>query len=179
MKKPMREFVRNYLINNVTKNDIVIDATIGNGNDTLLLSKLASFVYGFDIQKLALKNTEKLLLENNRDNYRLIHDSFINIFNYINDFKGVVFNLGYLPKGDKEITTLAFDTIATLKKLLTKLKKGMFIVITCYPGHDEGLKETILIKEFIKTLSLDFNIIKKENKTNPSAPLVIIIEKKA
>ena len=48
---------------NINKDDITIDATIGNGHDTAILAELSKFVYGFDIQELALVNTTNLLKE--------------------------------------------------------------------------------------------------------------------
>ncbi len=59
--KHMQQFVIDYLCGNVLESDTVVDATVGNGNDTLLLARLASFVYGFDIQKEAINNTDSLL----------------------------------------------------------------------------------------------------------------------
>ena len=48
----------------IDKNSIVVDATAGNGNDTLFLAKTsAKKVYAFDIQQLAIENTKKLIEE--------------------------------------------------------------------------------------------------------------------
>lgn len=68
----MQQFVIDYLCGNVLEDDTIIDATAGNGNDTLLLARLASFVFGFDIQKEALDNTKSLLEESGIDNFKLI-----------------------------------------------------------------------------------------------------------
>ena len=50
---------------NITKNDFVVDMTVGNGNDTLFLSNISKKVFGFDIQGVAIENTKTLLKENN------------------------------------------------------------------------------------------------------------------
>ncbi len=174
----MREIVNNYLRENVSKNDVVVDATIGNGNDTLLLANLASFVYGFDIQKDALNNTKKLLDSNNISNYKLIKDSHLNLYNYLSDFKGVVFNLGYLPKGDKTVTTKEEVTIETLRLIANKITANSFIIMTVYVGHKEGIKESVSIKEFLKRLDESFNVLVHSNESSPLSPYVVIIEKR-
>lgn len=175
----MTTFVHQYLKENVTKADIVVDATVGNGNDTLLLAKLAKFVYGFDIQEIALANTKTLLAANNLTNYQLILSSFEKITSYVNTFKGVIFNLGYLPKGDKTITTTKDITINTLTTLTSYLKQAMFIIITCYPGHPEGEIEAAAVIDFVSKLDITFRVYKYEliNSFKNKPPFVVIIEK--
>ncbi len=178
-KAHMRIFVENYLKNNIKKTDIAVDATIGNGNDTLLLTNLASFVYGFDIQEVAIANTNNLLKKHNKNNYRLILDSFENIFTYIKDFKGIVFNLGYLPKGCKTITTTADITVKTLNLITSKMIKDQFIILTCYPNHQEGFIESHQVLGFVKNLNQSFKVLKYKILNNPNKPpFVIVIEKK-
>ena len=122
----------------ITKNDIIIDATMGNGYDTLFLSNIAKEVYAFDIQKQALDETDKKVGHFNH--VHLICDSHENILNYVSTFRGVIFNLGYLPQGNKDLTTMRDTTIKTLNKLLPVLKMNGFIQMVVYPGHDEGKK---------------------------------------
>lgn len=180
MKNNMINFVHNYLKENITKADILIDATIGNGNDTLLLAKLAKFVYGFDIQQQAINNTNEKLIENDLKNYQLILDSFENILTYVKTFKGVVFNLGYLPGGNKTITTTTKTTIKTLTTLTAHLKKDMFIIITCYPGHQEGEKESKAVVQYVSSLNSSYRVFKYKliNNLIKKPPFVIIIEKR-
>ena len=48
--------------------DIVVDGTVGNGNDTVFLAKLVGptgKVYGFDIQKEAIERTKNGCKKNN------------------------------------------------------------------------------------------------------------------
>lgn len=177
-KKHIQQFVNTYLKENINKNDITIDATIGNGNDTLFLANISKFVYGFDIQKEAHINTNKLLIENNIKNYKLIFDSHENILNYQKDFKCVVFNLGYLPRSDKSITTTKDSTINTLKTLTNHLKKGQFLIITCYPAHEEGKSESKAVIDFVSILDNSFSVLQYgfiNSKGRP--PFVILIEK--
>lgn len=71
-----------------------IDATMGNGNDTLFLCRMAGktgHVTAFDIQQQALEATEKLLEENGvRERASLILDSHTNMGLYQQDRKSVV-----------------------------------------------------------------------------------------
>ena len=60
MKRPL-EMAHDFLSEVVTKEDIVVDATMGNGHDTLFLAKLAKKVYAFDIQEQALEKTQERL----------------------------------------------------------------------------------------------------------------------
>ncbi|MEJ7220935.1 class I SAM-dependent methyltransferase, partial [Staphylococcus gallinarum] len=85
-------------------------ATCGNGNDTLFLAQNVpnGFVYGFDIQQLAITNTEQKVAT--FSNVKLIKDSHNNVKQYIKaehigKIDAAIFNLGYLPKGDKSIVT--------------------------------------------------------------------------
>ena len=134
----------------VSKDDVVVDATMGNGHDTLFLSSLAKEVYAFDIQEKAIENTKEKV--SGLTHVHLIHDSHEHILNYVSSFKGVIFNLGYLPQGDQKITTTHEVTIKTLDLILPKLPKNGFIQIVVYPGHEEGMEEHHAISSWIKEL---------------------------
>ena len=84
-----------------------LDATCGNGFDTIYISNLLEnkgSVDAYDIQLEAINHTKKLLEENNISNVTLIHNSH----EYIDATKYdlAIFNLGYLPTYDKTITLL-------------------------------------------------------------------------
>ena len=71
MKRPL-EMAHDFLAEVVTKEDIVVDATMGNGHDTLFLAKLAKQVYAFDIQEQALEKTKEHLNQAGMTNAQLI-----------------------------------------------------------------------------------------------------------
>jgi len=157
-------------------NDVVIDATMGNGLDTLFLAKLAKHVYAFDIQKQALLNTQSLLEKENVTNVTLIFDSHEHILNYVSDFKGVVFNLGYLPSSDKSITTKKETTLKTLEAILPKLKQNGFILMVVYVGHKAGLEESFGIDDFLSNLNPDvYKIMKIELPYQQNKPPYVIL----
>lgn len=153
----------------------MVDATLGNGFDSELLCQLASHVYAFDIQLDAINRSKAKLSK--FDNITYLHESFTNILNHVANFKGVVFNLGYLPNGDKSITTKHKDTLDIVKKLTSIMKQNQFIILTCYPGHDEGLIEATMLNTYIQTLDSSFLAYTFKIENRHLAPYVIIIEK--
>lgn len=140
----------------ISPGDSVIDATLGNGHDTLFLAKLLKGkgkLVGYDIQTRAIEQTKKRLeslSENERSIVRLClrsHTQFLEC-----GVKLVVYNLGYLPGGDKSITTQAETSLISLKAALQAISESGRISLTCYPGHPEGKEEETLLKNFLKTL---------------------------
>jgi tRNA G37 N-methylase Trm5 len=160
-KNSMTEIAHLYLKHMVCKEDIVIDATMGHGHDTLYLANLAHQVYAFDIQKSAVESTKALLEKNQIDNVVLTLDSHENFDHYIQNFNGAIFNLGYLPHGDKSITTLSSSTITTLEKMFVYLPKNGYIILVVYPGHDQGYIESKAVDDYMSQIDpKKFKIIK-------------------
>lgn len=172
----IRNFVIEYLKKHVTNQDLVIDATVGNGYDTLLLSQLAARVIGFDIQKIALERTEQRLTEAGCSNVTLVHQSFEHIQS-IQGYKGVVFNLGYLPQGDKTITTNVTTTLSTVQWIAQQLPPDGFILITAYPGHPEGALEARALLEWVQTLDHSYISLIYQIQNRQHAPFNIVIER--
>lgn len=171
----------------VSENDYVIDATVGNGHDTLFLSKLVGKngkVLGFDIQKQAIQSTKKRLSKADSINQvQLIQDGHENMASYLTKGKkvsAIMFNLGYLPKGDKEIVTKAETTVIAIKQALSLLKKGGVLSIMVYYGHPgtNGEKEAVdqLVQDIPqeKFESLSYKFVNQRN--NP--PYLYMIQKR-
>lgn len=175
--------VKQLMIQTVKENDIVVDATVGNGHDTLFLSKLVpkGYLYGFDVQDEAIKHTSDLLAENELKNYTLFCDSHENISSILNDYTGKIslinFNLGYLPNSNKLITTDYHSTIKAIENSLQLLNHKGIILITVYPGHESGLNESIKLKQFCDKLT-DYDISYYHNTDNEIAPYLICIRNK-
>jgi SAM-dependent methyltransferase len=162
-----------------------IDATCGNGFDTLFLCKTAGKngnVKAFDIQQQAIERTNTLLNSNLEFiNYELILNSHEFISNYLNDnIDAAVFNLGYLPFSDKAVATKGETTVKAIQHILPFLKKDGRIFITTYITHDTG-DEIKDIYNFLSELDkskynvLHINLINKEN----TPPELFIVEKNA
>ena len=96
MKRPL-EMAHDFLVEVVTKEDIVVDATMGNGHDTLFLAKLAKQVYAFDIQEQALEKTQERLHQAGLTNVQLILQGHETLDQFVTEAKAGIFNLGYLP----------------------------------------------------------------------------------
>lgn len=168
----------------VNQGDIVIDATMGNGNDTAFLLELVGEngkVYAFDIQEQALVNTRKRLENLNFENrVELIYSGHENIDCYVKEkVKLIIYNLGYLPRGDHEITTSSTTTIKSIKKGLSLLENSGIILLVVYPGHENGTKEKLAIEEFSKQLDQKQFSVVNINFTNQinNPPEIICIEK--
>lgn len=168
----------------VKSGDTVIDATMGNGNDTLLLAKLVGEegkVFAFDIQDLAIKNTKnKLEIAGLSERVNLINDGHENFDRYISgEISAIMYNLGYLPGGDHNIYTMPETTKASLLIGMKKLRVGGIISIVVYYGGDSGFVEKDDIMEFIKTIdNKKFSVLKCSWENQPNCPpIAIIIEK--
>lgn len=147
----------------LVKDDIVIDATCGNGHDTLVLCKLLQHVDGgilhaIDLQPIAIKNTQALL-------QTAFHGSiptFVSFHQHCHSrfpealteasVKLIIYNLGYLPGGDKTATSQQDTTLTSVSEALKLLVSGGCVSITCYPGHPEGAREEAALLEFAQSL---------------------------
>jgi radical SAM protein (TIGR01212 family) len=170
----------------IKENGVYADFTMGNGNDTLYIKRAcpSGRLYAFDIQKEAVENTKKRLESENcfDENVHLIHDSHANFKKYIPGqpgLDGALFNLGYLPGGDKSITTKTDSTIDCLKNALEMLNFGGVVAVCVYPGHEEGEKEGEKILEFAKSLEKKrFDCLCHRLVNIPEAPYIIAFQKK-
>ncbi|MBF0714590.1 methyltransferase domain-containing protein [Gemella sp. GH3] len=175
-------FAEKILKEKIDKNSIVVDATCGNGNDTLFLAKtIAKRVVAFDIQDTAINNTKKLLTINGvEEKVKLILDSHENFEKYIAEkISAVIFNLGYLPNANHSVTTLGEVTKNTIEKMLPNLEIGGRIAIVIYWGHKEGKEEKDILMPYFANINqkyvevLEYRFINQKN----NAPYLVILEK--
>lgn len=163
-----------------------IDCTCGNGYDTLFLAQhlKEGHLYSFDIQKEAITNTQDLLKKNSNLDLEKKITFFQTCHTHIDlvpssNISLIVYNLGYLPKGDKKITTLIETTLDSIKKALNLICLNGVISITCYPGHEEGKVELDALLTFCKSLdpqkwkTYHYNSLNQEK-----SPALILIQKK-
>lgn len=170
----------------IVAGETVIDATCGNGKDTIFLSHLVGEdgnVLAFDIQEEAVQKTKEVVDFYERDNVKTIHDSHENIGYYLEEDMAVgaaIFNLGYLPGSDKEIITTGPSTVAAIETILSYLKKDGIIVIVIYHGHAGGKEEKeFILKYAIKLDQKKYNVLKYgfiNQKNNP--PFILAIQKR-
>jgi 16S rRNA C1402 N4-methylase RsmH len=182
-------FARTLLKKAVKHGGIAIDATTGNGHDTVFLAQLVGengHVYGFDIQEEAINNTKNRLEEQNLSQHvTLIQQGHETILNSVpsshqGSVTGAIFNLGYLPGGDKSIVTKSNTTIEAIEQLLHILAPEGIIVLVIYHGHPEGAVEKDHLLDYVKQLDqkkvhvLQYQFINQDNHP----PFIIAIEKR-
>ena len=137
---------------------IAVDATVGNGHDTLfLLDRVgpSGKVFGFDIQASAIASTS---IKTSADCLSLIHSSHALMdqkipTQYHGNISAIMFNLGYLPGGDKSIITQAASTLTALTVACRLLADGGIITVMAYPGHPGGDMETAQVNEWCEQLN--------------------------
>lgn len=150
--------------------DCVIDATMGNGNDTLFLSRSVGptgYVYGFDIQAQALKHTRERLAREKVAFEQVVltvasHEQMENIVPapIHGQVAAAMFNLGYLPGGERSLITIADTTIRALDATLRLLRSGGILTIVIYPGHPGGDTESGAINSWAAQLQHnDYQVI--------------------
>lgn len=152
------EEVHQEIIKLVKIGDFAIDATIGNGHDTLLLAECGAVVIGFDIQDLAIENAQLRLLEEcglaalgQVTFHKLGHERMLEKVpkDWIGNVRIVMFNLGYLPGGDKTLITRPETTLQALQAAHSLLAKCGYLSIVLYPDHQGGNDEASAVKTWI------------------------------
>ena len=164
--------------------DVAVDFTMGNGHDTEFLSKTVGkcgHVYAFDIQEQAVASTARRLREAGcPENYTLIHDSHQYVKNYVKTpFRAGMFNLGWLPGGDKSITTLRESTMPAVEAAIELMDRNAILNIAVYPGHAEGDAEGRMLCDYLSGVSRH-KICATQVKilNSPTSPYFIVIETK-
>jgi hypothetical protein len=133
--------------------DFAIDLTCGNGHDTLFLAACLpqGIVFGLDLQPEAIAKTRHQT--KGSPNVSLFNLSHPHLPPLPSPPHLAVYNLGYLPGGNKQITTKTDSTLQSLKKVQSVLSENGAISITCYPGHPEGFLEEEGVAFWAKELS--------------------------
>ena len=175
---------KHFILTHLKEGDTAVDFTMGNGHDTEFLSKTVGEggrIFAFDIQEQALSSTSiNLKAAGCPNNYTLILDSHHHVKNYVTTpIKAGMFNLGYLPGGDKKITTLRSTTLPAIEAAISLMDRDAIILVAVYPGHEEGDAEGKLICEYLSSLSR-YKVCATNIKilNSPTSPYFIIIENK-
>lgn len=167
----------------VLPGETVVDATAGNGNDTLFLATQIGengHVYAFDIQQQALDATAERVNEVN-DLVTLVLDSHANVDKHVlGPIGGAMFNLGYLPYSDDlSVITKPESTVEAIHKMLGLLKKKGVITISVYDGHEGGKEERDALLAYVKNLhQSEVHVARYEllnQRKNP--PFLLALEK--
>lgn len=176
--------LRTMLRGSIQPGDIALDLTAGRGRDTLFLAQLVGAegrVHAFDVQEVALQETQRLLKEQQMaERVHLYHWDHGRLLEKVQDpVQAAMFNLGYLPGHSQEITTQAASTLAALEAVLQLLRQGGVIALTVYRGHPGGLAEAAAVEEFLSCLPRrKYSVLRGEYINQlPSAPYWILVQK--
>ena len=164
-----------------------IDATAGNGHDTLFLCQIVGptgHVYALDIQQQALDQTADQLAQVEFTNCELMchdHSQLAEIIplNCHQQIGAIMFNLGYLPGGDHTKITQQHSTLTAIKAASNLLRPGGILTILAYPGHPGGVEETTAVSDWMD--GLDGNKYKTEiyfaSSESTRAPRLFVLRK--
>lgn len=165
--------------------DRAIDATMGNGHDTLRLCRLTGEegrVWAFDVQKEALESTRERLCEHGMQNRaELILAGHELMAEYVHEqVQLAVFNLGWLPGIEHAVRTKSETTLAAVNAALGLLAPGGLMTICVYPGHEEGREELQALLQWAQGLDpLLYDASVRRYLNQPLDPPVLIAVKKA
>jgi hypothetical protein len=171
----------------IPEGGFAVDATVGNGYDTLLLADRVGKggrVLGFDVQKMALNNASELIrFAGNLDRVRLILGCHSGLSRALTGYPRVdaaMFNLGYLPRGDHRIVTRPSTTIPAIAAVIERLSPKGRISILAYRGHPEGPEEYEAVRGFLEQspgLEVRELVGNTENESGPRLFLVQLEER--
>lgn len=164
------------------EDSLACDLTLGNGHDCLALARLGGRVYGFDIQESALEATRARLREAGLDKKtRLFLAGHEDILDYIDEELDLaIMNLGYLPGGDKSLTTQGDTTVKALKGALTLLRPGGLAIVVLYRGHEGAQEEGEALYAFLSSLDQADFLVQRLTYFNQVnlPPEVFLVEKR-
>lgn len=161
-----------------------VDATCGNGHDTLLLARLVGargHVWGFDIQPQAIDETSRRLVEADLSSrVTLLPVGHEGLAEHVTKpLQVVLFNLGYRPGGDRAIITRSDTTVSALEQSRGLLAAGGVVIVTVYPGHDGGAEEQSAVEDWAAGLDPRTHHCWRMGQTNvsPGAPYLLLVQK--
>ncbi|MEL6300837.1 MAG: class I SAM-dependent methyltransferase [Pseudomonadota bacterium] len=159
----------------IPEGGIAVDATAGNGYDTSFLARCVGetgHVYAFDIQRRAIAATEHRLASRQLlDRVSLICDSHVNLPLQIDEaahgrVNAIVFNLGYLPGGDKTLTTKAETTLTAIASAIGLLSDNGVLSLMAYRGHAGGISEFSAVSNWVNEQSATHALLDHQESPN-------------
>jgi SAM-dependent methyltransferase len=167
---------------------LAVDATVGNGYDALFLGHRVGpkgKVLGFDVQKAALAGAREILkFVGSINHVSLIHDSHTRVADYLPAgaaINAAMFNLGYLPRGNRHIITRPDTTVLALRSILEHLAEKGRVTLLVYRGHEGGVPEYEGVRQFLEGLPGDKWLVEELASTSdsPVAPRLFRVQKKS
>lgn len=187
---PVLEFARQTIRAAVTQGGAAVDATVGNGHDTTFLARTVGsggHVLGIDIQAEALDRArERLQHAGVSERVTLLQAGHERLAALVKErgnvpVQGVMFNLGYLPGGDKTVVTRPATTVQALQGACDVLAPGGVVTIVLYTGHPGGQEEAEAVEAWTAALDqrafhvLSYRYVNQRN----APPRLLVIEKRS
>ncbi len=176
------------------RGDVVVDGTAGNGHDTVFLAQHVlpgGQVFAFDVQEEAIARTREQvaslgLQATSADDIILHHAGHERMAELLpgalhGGLRAVMFNLGYLPGGDKSRITRTETTMHALQQALEWLAPDGVMTVVVYPGHEGGREEADMVERWTQLLpSAEFEA-QRIGFVNfrPTTPFCLVVRKKA
>lgn len=179
--------VHHWINAHVQLGDVVVDATCGNGHDTLVLAQRVGKegrVVAVDIQTQAIERSKQLVARNGVEKqvalHCMSHDRLIEVLPQGETIRCAVFNLGYLPGGDKSVVTKPSTSLNAHKSVLECLKPGGIVITTIYTGHPGGSAEADALVGWSQELDgKRFSVARHEwINQDGEPPFILIIQRR-
>ena len=160
-----RHLAADYMTRTIREGDTVVDATMGNGKDTLFLCGLvgeSGHVYAFDVQAEAVERTRERVREAGfAQRTTLLLAGHETMAEHVKEpVQAIMFNLGWLPGAEHIVTTKTDTTLRAVSAALDLIAPGGIVTVCVYPGHEEGTRELNALKEYVSGLSVrTFNVL--------------------
>lgn len=165
-----------------------VDATVGNGYDTVHLARhvgMGGHVYGYDVQAEALAAARRRLEASGcRERVTLTLAGHEHLGETLpggvrGNIRAVMFNLGFLPGGDKSCITLPETTLAALEAACRVLAPGGVLTIVLYSGHGGGQEEAEAVTAWASGLDARAFMVVAYGPVNQhnAPPQLIAVEK--
>jgi protein-L-isoaspartate O-methyltransferase len=181
MHTNMNQVAHDRLRRHLHQDSVCLDATCGNGHDTLFLARLTREVHAIDIQEHAIEATRTRIQDAGFDHVRfhlMSHSQLVQIFGDSPMFDAIVYNLGYLPHSDHTVITRPDTTVASLQQALPLLKQGGLLSVMVYTGHEGGQAEADAVEDWFSRLDKHEYTVQKTCFLNrKNGPYLIVLEK--
>lgn len=179
-----RYLAADYIRRTVRPGDTVVDATMGNGGDTLFLAGLVGDegrVYGFDVQQEAVDHTRaRLEAAGAAHRAELLLCGHEKMQLHVKEApQAVMFNLGWLPGAAHAVTTRVETTLQAVSAAVEMIVPGGIVSVCIYPGHEEGMRELHALLEYSSGLDVRrFNVLHHHFLCAPAhTPQLILIQR--
>ncbi len=179
-----RHLAAGYMRGVLREGDVAVDATMGNGKDTLFLCELVGetgHVIAFDVQAEAVERTRERVTEAGyAERVTLVHAGHETMREHVDrPSRAVMFNLGWLPGAQHAVTTMTDTTLTAVAAACGIVMPGGIVTVCIYPGHEEGAREREALLDWAGRLSVREYNVAHHRFLNAKAgtPELILIQK--